>query len=269
MSIVIFVFGLCGWCLLKWLLQVVIILFGLLLLIFIIGCVMFIDLVLVIVGLDVDQSIYQQVYQQLGFDKLLIIQFGIYFVNLLYGDLGNVLLIGKLVVDDIICVFLVIMELVMMVIIVGVGFGILLGVLVVVWCNSVFDYVVCIISLVGYLMLIFWVGMMGLLVFYVWFGWVGGVGRVDFGLDGVVLCCIGLIIVDVLLVGNGQVFWNVINYLIFFVLLLGFYLLVYISCMICSFMLVQLLQEFIIIVWVKGLIECQVIWNYVFCNIFV
>ncbi len=86
----------------KRLLQVVITLFGLLLLTFTIGRVMPIDPVLAIVGPDADQSTYQQVYQQLGFDKSLTTQFGIYFVNLLHGDLGNALLTGKPVVDDII-----------------------------------------------------------------------------------------------------------------------------------------------------------------------
>lgn len=76
----------------KRLLQVVITLFGLLLLTFTIGRVMPIDPVLAIVGPDADQSTYQQVYQQLGFDKSLTTQFGIYFVNLLHGDLGNALL---------------------------------------------------------------------------------------------------------------------------------------------------------------------------------
>lgn len=73
----------------KRLLQVVITLFGLLLLTFTIGRVMPIDPVLAIVGPDADQSTYQQVYQQLGFDKSLTTQFGIYFVNLLHGDLGQ------------------------------------------------------------------------------------------------------------------------------------------------------------------------------------
>ena len=73
----------------KRLLQVVITLFGLLLLTFTIGRVMPIDPVLAIVGPDADQSTYQQVYHQLGFDQSLMTQFGIYFVNLLHGDLGN------------------------------------------------------------------------------------------------------------------------------------------------------------------------------------
>jgi peptide/nickel transport system permease protein len=134
----------------KRLLQVVITLFGLLLLTFTIGRVMPIDPVLAIVGPDADQSTYQQVYQQLGFDKSLTTQFGIYFVNLLHGDLGNALLTGKPVVDDIIRVFPATMELATMAIIVGAGLGIPLGVLAAARRNSVSDYVVRIISLAGY-----------------------------------------------------------------------------------------------------------------------
>lgn len=189
----------------KRLLQVVITLFGLLLLTFTIGRVMPIDPVLAIVGPDADQSTYQQVYQQLGFDKSLTTQFGIYFVNLLHGDLGNALLTGKPVVDDIIRVFPATMELATMAIIVGAGLGIPLGVLAAARRNSVSDYVVRIISLAGYSTPIFWVGMMGLLVFYAWLGWVGGAGRVDLGLDGMVPRRTGLMTVDALLAGNGGV----------------------------------------------------------------
>ncbi|GHK57165.1 hypothetical protein KPZU09_69010 [Klebsiella pneumoniae] len=154
----------------KRLLQVVITLFGLLLLTFTIGRVMPIDPVLAIVGPDADQSTYQQVYQQLGFDKSLTTQFGIYFVNLLHGDLGNALLTGKPVVDDIIRVFPATMELATMAIIVGAGLGIPLGVLAAARRNSVSDYVVRIIS-GGLLDADLWVGMMGLLVFYA--AWLG------------------------------------------------------------------------------------------------
>lgn len=92
-----------------------------------IGRVMPIDPVLAIVGPDADQSTYQQVYHQLGFDKSLAAQFGIYFTNLLHGDLGNALLTGKPVMDDIVRVFPATIELATMAIVVGAGLGIPLG----------------------------------------------------------------------------------------------------------------------------------------------
>ncbi len=74
----------------------------------------------------------------------------------------------------------------------------------------------------------------------------------------------GLMTVDALLAGNGQVFWNAINHLILPASLLGFHSLAYISRMTRSFMLAQLSQEFIITARVKGLTERQVIWNHAF-----
>ena len=253
----------------KRLLQVAITLFGLLLLTFTIGRVMPIDPVLAIVGPDADHGTYQQVYHQLGFDQSLVTQFAIYFGNLLHGDLGNALLTGKPVMDDIIRVFPATMELATMAIIVGAGLGIPLGVLAAARRNSLSDYVVRIISLAGYSTPIFWVGMIGLLVFYAWLGWVGGAGRVDLGLDGIVPRRTGLMTVDALLAGNGRVFWNAINHLILPASLLGFHSLAYISRMTRSFMLAQLSQEFIITARVKGLTERQVIWHHAFRHLLV
>ena len=152
----------------KRLLQVAFTLFGLLILTFIIGRVMPIDPVLAIVGQDADQSTYQQVYQQLGLDKPLYVQFGIYFNSLLHGDLGNAMLTGRPVVDDIIRVFPATVELATMAIIVGAGLGVPLGVMAAARRGKLADYIVRFISLAGYSTPIFWVGMMGLLVFYAW-----------------------------------------------------------------------------------------------------
>lgn len=249
--------------------QVLITLFGLLLLTFFIGRVMPIDPVLAIVGPDADQSTYQQVYHQLGFDQSLATQFWIYLGGLLHGDLGNALLTGKPVVDDILRVFPATLELATVAIIVGAGLGIPLGVWAAARRNSVVDYAVRIISLAGYSTPIFWVGMMGLLLFYAWLGWVGGAGRIDLGLDGVVPRRSGLLLVDAVLAGNSAVFFNALNHLILPASLLGFHSMAYISRMTRSFMLAQLSQEFIITARVKGLTERQVIWNHAFRNILV
>ncbi|TCV99863.1 peptide/nickel transport system permease protein [Biostraticola tofi] len=253
----------------KRLVQVIITLFGLLVLTFIIGRVMPIDPVLAIVGPDADHSTYQQVYLQLGFDKPLWTQFIIYLSTLLHGDLGNALLTGKPVLDDIVRVFPATVELATMAIIVGAGLGIPLGVLAAARRNSPLDYVVRVISLAGYSTPIFWVGMIGLLIFYAWLGWVGGSGRVDLAFDGLVERRTGLLLVDSLLAGNKQVFFSALNYLVLPAALLGFHSLAYISRMTRSFMLAQLSQEFIITARVKGLTEWQVIWGHAFRNILV
>ncbi|HEI8865030.1 ABC transporter permease [Serratia sp. AKBS12] len=251
------------------LLQVLITLFGLLVLTFFIGRVMPVDPVLAIVGPDADQSTYEQVYRQLGFDRSLLTQFGVYLGNLLHGDLGNALLTGKPVADDILRVFPATLELATVAIVIGAGLGIPLGVLAAARRNRPADYIVRVISLAGYSTPIFWVGMMGLLLFYAALGWVGGAGRLDLGLEGQVPHRTGMITVDALLAGNGTVLFNALNHLVLPACLLGFHSLAYISRMTRSFMLAQLSQEFVITARVKGLSEWQVIWNHAFRNILV
>ncbi|MCB5309428.1 ABC transporter permease [Yersinia massiliensis] len=253
----------------KRLLQVAVTLFGLLILTFIIGRVMPIDPVLAIVGQDADQSTYQQVYLQLGLDKPLWTQFFIYFNSLIHGDLGNALLTGRPVVDDIIRVFPATIELATMAILVGAGLGIPLGVMAAARRGKFADYVVRFISLAGYSTPIFWVGMMGLLVFYAWLNWVGGAGRVDMAYDGLVDRRTGLLLIDSALAGEWEVFRSAVNHLLLPATILGFHSLAYISRMTRSFMLAQLSQEYIITAKVKGLSEFQVLWGHAFRNILV
>ncbi|MFW5385859.1 MULTISPECIES: ABC transporter permease [unclassified Yersinia (in: enterobacteria)] len=250
-------------------LQVAVTLFGLLILTFIIGRVMPIDPVLAIVGQDADQSTYQQVYLQLGLDKPLWSQFFIYFNSLIHGDLGNALLTGRPVVDDIIRVFPATIELATMAILVGAGLGIPLGVMAAARRGKFADYVVRFISLAGYSTPIFWVGMMGLLVFYAWLNWVGGAGRVDMAYDGLVDRRTGLLLIDSALAGEWEVFRSAANHLVLPATILGFHSLAYISRMTRSFMLAQLSQEYIITAKVKGLSEFQVLWGHAFRNILV
>lgn len=253
----------------KRLFQVAVTLFGLLILTFIIGRVMPIDPVLAIVGQDADQSTYQQVYLQLGLDKPLWTQFFIYFNSLIHGDLGNALLTGHPVVDDIIRVFPATIELATMAILVGAGLGIPLGVMAAARRGKFADYVVRFISLAGYSTPIFWVGMMGLLVFYAWLNWVGGAGRVDMAYDGLVDRRTGLLLIDSALAGEWEVFRSAVNHLLLPATILGFHSLAYISRMTRSFMLAQLSQEYIITAKVKGLSEFQVLWGHAFRNILV
>jgi hypothetical protein len=80
--------------------SVLLTLLGLLFLTFVIGRVMPLDPVLSIVGPDADRSTYNQVRQQLGLDRPLVVQFGYYLRDLSHADLGKALLTGHPVRDD-------------------------------------------------------------------------------------------------------------------------------------------------------------------------
>lgn len=249
--------------------SVVMTLLGLLLLTFVIGRVMPLDPVLSIVGPDADRSTYEQVYQQLGLDRPLPVQFVYYLRDLLHGDLGNALLTGHKVTDDLARVLPATVELATMAIILGTGVGVPLGVFAATRRGRLADHVVRVVSLFGYSTPVFWFGMMGLLVFYAWLGWAGGAGRVDLAFDGLVAPRTGLLLVDAALAGEWEVFRSALRFLVLPACILGLHSMAYISRMTRSFMLAQLSQEYITTARVKGLSERGVVWGHAFRNILV
>ena len=251
------------------LLSVALTLLGLLLLTFVIGRVMPLDPVLSIVGPDADRSTYDQVYQQLGLDRPLPVQFGYYLRDLLQGDLGNALLTGHKVTDDLARVLPATVELATMAILLGTGLGVPLGVYAATRRGRLADHVVRVISLFGYSTPVFWFGMMGLLVFYAWLGWAGGAGRVDLAFDGLVAPRSGLLLLDAALAGEWEVFRSALKFLVLPACILGLHSMAYISRMTRSFMLAQLSQEYITTARVKGLSERGVVWGHAFRNILV
>ena len=240
---------------------------GLLFVTFVIGRVMPIDPVLAIVGERASQSTYQQVYEQLGLDKPLIVQFGYYLWDVLHGDFGMSLLNARPVSEDIARVFPATLELATLGTIMGVALGVPLGVVAAVRRGSWIDQIARVVALVGYSMPIFWLGLMGLLVFYGVLGWVGGPGRLDIFYQDIVPTRTGMILIDSAIAGDWSVFRNAFSHLILPASILGYFSLAYISRMTRSFMLEQLSAEYITTARVKGMSEWLVIWRHAFRNI--
>ncbi len=240
---------------------------GLLFVTFMIGRVMPIDPVLAIIGERATQAQYDQVYQELGLDKSLIVQFGIYLGDVLHGDFGKSIRTGQLVSDDIARVFPATLELASLGTLFGVVLGVPLGVVAAVRRGSWVDQLARFVGLIGYSMPIFWLGLMGLLIFYGILGVVAGPGRVDIFYDGIVEPVTGMLLIDSLLRGQVDVFWNALSHIILPASLLGYYSLAYISRMTRSFMLEQLSSEYVTTARVKGLSEWNVIWRHAFRNI--
>jgi len=240
---------------------------GLLFVTFIIGRVMPIDPVLAIVGERASQSTYDAVYQDLGLDRPLFVQFLIYIGDVLQGDFGTSTLNARPVAEDIIRVFPATLELATLGLILGVVLGVPLGVIAAVKRGTWVDQVARVIALIGYSMPIFWLGLIGLLIFYGILGWVGGPGRLDIFYVDIVPTVTGMILIDAALAGNWTVFQNAFSHLILPASLLGYYSLAYISRMTRSFMLEQLSAEYVTTARVKGMSEWDVVWRHAFRNI--
>jgi peptide/nickel transport system permease protein len=247
--------------------SIIVTMLGLMFITFIIGRVMPIDPVLAIVGEQASKSTYDQAYAELGLDRPLIVQFGIYVWDVIHGDFGKSLLTARPVADDIKRVFPATLELATLGVLIGIVLGIPLGVVAAVRRGSWIDQLARVVALVGYSMPIFWLGLMGLLVFYGILGWVGGPGRVGIFYVDIVPSVTGMILVDSILDGNWEVFKDALSHIVLPASLLGYYSLAYISRMTRSFMLEQLSAEYITTARVKGMSESAVIWRHAFKNI--
>jgi len=242
---------------------------GLLALTFFIGRMLPIDPVISIIGEQADHSTYEMVYHQLGLDKPLYEQFYLFVRAMLSGDFGNALFTGNSVATDLSRVFPATIELATFAIIIGVGIGVPLGILAAVYRGSPLDHVARFVGILGYSSPTFWLGLMGLIIFYAMLGIVGGPGRLDVIYLDEVPSHTGLLLIDSLIAGDSDVFWNAFSHIVLPGSILGYGSMAYISRMTRSFMLEQLGQEYVIAARVKGLTRWQVVRRHAFRNILV
>ena len=228
-------------------------LFGLLVLTFFIGRVMPSDPVARLVGPDADNDTYMAMYEKLGLDDPLPVQFWRYMTQILSGDFGVALLTGHRVAEDIARVFPATIELATLSIILGAGVGVPLGVIAAANRGRLPDHVIRVVTLVGHSAPIFWIGLMGLLVFYARLGWVGGTGRVEIYYAGLIETRTGFLLIDSLIAGEPEVFMSAVSHIILPATVLAYNSMAYLSRMTRSFMLEQISQEYIVTARAKGL----------------
>ncbi|MGO4707232.1 ABC transporter permease [Microvirga sp. 2MCAF38] len=241
-------------------------LLGLVAVTFFIGRIVPIDPVLAIVGDRAPAHVYARVRQELGLDLPMIQQFWIYLKKAISGDFGNSVLTTNPVMSDIINVFPATLELATLGTIIGTLVGIPLGVLAAVKRGSLIDQLVRVLGLIGYSVPIFWLGLMALLLFYAKLGWVEGPGRLDVSYSYMYTPVTGIVLIDTLMQGQIDAFWNAVSHVTLPACLLGYFSLAYISRMTRSFMLNELAQEYVIAARVKGLSELRVIWRHALRN---
>jgi peptide/nickel transport system permease protein len=254
---------------LRLILSVATTLLGLLLVTFVIQRLLPADPVLAVVGDHASESTIEAARIRLGLDKPILVQFWIYLTNILQGDLGESVRTGRPIVEELARVFPATLELATLGTLIGVVFGIPLGVWAAVRKDTYVDHLVRFFGLIGYSVPIFWLGLMGLLVFYAKLDWLPGPGRLDFGYEEIVTPVTGLMTVDTLIMGDMDLFRNALAHLILPASLLGYFSLAYISRMTRSLMLGQLRQEYILTARVKGVPERRIIWKHAMGNILV
>jgi peptide/nickel transport system permease protein len=227
------------------------------------------DPVLAIVGDHASDEYVARVREELGLNKPLLVQFWIYISHVLQGDLGQSIRTSRPITEELLHVFPATLELATIGTLIGIIFGIPLGVWAAIRKDTLVDHLVRFFGLVGYSVPIFWLGLMGLLVFYAKLDWLPGPGRLDFGYEEMITPVTGLMTVDTFLSGDMELFRNALGHLILPASLLGYFSLAYISRMTRSLMLGQLSQEYILTARVKGVSETRIIWKHAMGNVLV
>ena len=250
-----------------WLLTLASTLAGLLAVTFFIGREVPADPTLAVLGDHASASAYAAVRAQMGLDRPLIVQFGLYVRDVLHGNLGTSLLTSNPVLDDILRVFPATLELATLATLIGILVGVPLGVAAATRHNRAIDHVARFVGLIGSSMPVFWLGLMGLLLFYVKLHWVAGPGRVDPAYEDMVDTRTGSLLIDAMLAGNWDVLRNALSHIVLPACILGYYSVAYLSRMTRAFMLEQLSQEYIVTARVKGVPERRVVWRHAFGNI--
>jgi peptide/nickel transport system permease protein len=242
-------------------------LFGLVLITFLIGRAMPIDPVIAIVGDHAPPDVIAHVRVELGLDRPLYVQFGIYLRNLLSGDLGHSVMTSQPVTADIAHFFPATLELATVAIIIAIVLGVPLGVMAAARQGSRFDHAVRVISLAGQSIPIFVLGLLALLIFYVKLGIAPGTGQVDVAYEGMVPTVTGMLVVDSALDGQWDVFQDALAHLAMPALILAYFSLSIIARMTRAFMLDALAGEYIVTARAKGLSGARILWRHGFGNI--
>lgn len=242
-------------------------LLGLLLITFALSALSPVDRALQIVGDHASESTYQQVWQQLGLDRPLPVQFWHYLQRLAHGDLGVASATGQPVLQDLLQVFPATLELATLSLIIGATLGVLCGLLCARFKGGWLDTGIRFITLLGNSVPIFWLGLLMLLLFYARLQWSAGPGRLDDIYQYTVEAKTGFALIDTWLAGDPGAFTNALAHLALPVALLSYYALASITRLTRSACLSELNKEYIQLARAKGAGETRILLRHVLPNI--
>lgn len=247
------------------LLLMLLVLFGVAVLVFVIAKVIPADPVGAILGGNAPIDLVEDMKRRLGLDKPLMDQFIDYMLGLLKGDLGTSLKSNRPVVKDIANFFPATLELAICATVFSVVLGIFLGILSAVYRNRFIDHFARVFSILGVSMPVFWTGLLLLLLFYFRLGWLPGTGRLGLFVTPPSKYT-GLYLIDSLISFNFEAFKDALAHLILPSLVLGYSAAASIARITRSSMLDVLRQDFIRTAKAKGIGRRLVIYRHALRN---
>jgi dipeptide transport system permease protein len=199
----------------------------------------------------IDPARHAALRAEYGFDKPLLVQYGIYLERLAHGDLGRSISTKEPVIAEFASLFPATIELGVCAILFALLVGLPAGILAALKRNSVFDHGVMGLSLTGYSMPIFWWGLLLILLFSVNLGWTPVSGRID--VQYFIEPVTGFLLIDTLLSDESGAFASALSHLILPAVVLGTVPLAVIARMTRSAMLEVLGEDYMRTARAKGL----------------
>jgi dipeptide transport system permease protein len=205
----------------------------------------------------IDPARHAQLRAEYGFDKPLMVQYGVYVGHVLRGDLGISAITHQRVIVEFRQLFPATIELSLCAVSFAILLGIPAGMLAAVRRNSILDHGIMAISLTGYSMPIFWWGLLLILLFSSVLGWTPVSGRVDVAYF--IEPSTGFLLIDSLLSDQVGAFRSALSHLILPTIVLGTVPLAVIARMTRSAMLEVLGEDYIRTARAKGLSPLRVV----------
>jgi peptide/nickel transport system permease protein len=217
-----------------------------------------------LLGQQATQEQVQQVRQNMGLDKPVIVQYGIFLADALRGDLGQSIVTGRPVTTELLARFPATLELTLFAMLVAVVVGVPVGVISAVKQYSWLDKITSVLALTGISMPIFWLAMILIVVFFVNLGWLPFPGRLSTGYA--VTSITGLVLVDSLLTLNFPAFWDGLKHLILPAIALGTIPMAVVMRMTRSSMLEVMGEDYVRTARAKGVVPWRVVFKHALRN---
>lgn len=235
----------------KRLLLLIPVLFGVSLVVFIVMHLFTTDPAALILGQHASQEQIHALRDQLGLNDPLYQQFFRFLWQLVHGDLGRSLMYRTPVTQEIFSRFPATIELALFSLTIATIVGIGIGIISAVKRYSFFDYLSMIGALLGISMPLFWLGLILILIFAVNLNWLPVAGRIAIGMEPIPVT--GFYLLDSIITGNWDAFLSALRHLILPGLALSAYSMAIIARMTRSAMLEVIKQDYIRTAHAKGL----------------
>lgn len=251
----------------KWLWSFALTLLGLAIITFAMTRLSPIDPALQLVGDHASKSTYEAARLELGLDQPLPVQFLRYLQAALSGNLGQSISTGQPVASDIARTFPATLELATAAILIGSLIGVSLGIAAAMRPGTIVDALARFVSLFGYSVPIFWLGLLMLLLFYAKLHWAPGPGRLDVMFQYSVKPVTGFALIDTWISGKPGAFKDALAHLALPAIVLAFYALAGISRLTRAAILTELGQEYVVTARAKGASLRRIVFVHILPNI--